>query len=84
MHNHVTQEEEVVLEVKTDVRQSCLISPVLFLLVIDWIMKTSKSGEKHAIQYNMQLEDLDFADDLALLSHTQQQMQEKTTSVAAA
>ena len=25
-----------------------------------------------------QLDDLDFADDLALLSHTQQQMQEKT------
>ncbi|VDO56766.1 unnamed protein product [Schistosoma margrebowiei] len=32
----------------------------------------------------MQLDDLDFADDLSLLSHKQQQMQEKTTSVAAA
>ncbi|VDP68772.1 unnamed protein product [Schistosoma curassoni] len=32
----------------------------------------------------MQLYDLDFADDLALLSQTQQQMQEKTNSVAAA
>ncbi|VDP64871.1 unnamed protein product [Schistosoma mattheei] len=32
----------------------------------------------------MQLDDLDFADDLALLSQMQQQMQEKTTSVAAA
>ncbi|VDP60543.1 unnamed protein product [Schistosoma curassoni] len=32
----------------------------------------------------MQLDDLDFADDLVLLSHTQQQIQEKTTSVAAA
>ncbi|VDP68102.1 unnamed protein product [Schistosoma mattheei] len=32
----------------------------------------------------MQLDDLDFADDLVLLSHTQQQMQKKTTSVAAA
>ncbi|VDO65554.1 unnamed protein product [Schistosoma curassoni] len=31
----------------------------------------------------MQLGDLDFADDLALISHTQQRMQEKTTSVAA-
>ncbi|KAH9591541.1 Laminin subunit gamma-1 [Schistosoma haematobium] len=29
-----------------------------------------------------QLDDLDFADDLALLSHTQQQMHENTTSVA--
>ncbi|VDP33016.1 unnamed protein product [Schistosoma margrebowiei] len=32
----------------------------------------------------MQLDDLDFADDLAPLSQTQQQMQEKTTSVAEA
>ncbi|VDP64075.1 unnamed protein product, partial [Schistosoma curassoni] len=30
----------------------------------------------------MQLDDLDFADDLSLLSHTQQQMEEKATSVA--
>ncbi|VDP80629.1 unnamed protein product [Schistosoma mattheei] len=32
----------------------------------------------------MQLDDLDFADDLALLLHTQQRMQGKTNSVAAA
>ncbi|VDP47048.1 unnamed protein product [Schistosoma margrebowiei] len=32
----------------------------------------------------MQLDDLDFAGDLAILSQTQQQMQEKTKSVAAA
>ncbi|VDP85456.1 unnamed protein product [Schistosoma mattheei] len=31
----------------------------------------------------MQLDDLDFADDLAVLSQTQQQMQEKMTSSAA-
>ncbi|VDO69658.1 unnamed protein product [Schistosoma curassoni] len=51
-----------------------------------WIMKTSTSSEKHGIQWSgrMQLDDLDFTDDLALLSLTQQQMQEKTTSVAAA
>ncbi|VDP45125.1 unnamed protein product [Schistosoma mattheei] len=48
-------------------------------------MKTSTSGEKHGIQWTsrMQLNDLDFADDLALLSQTQQQMQEKTSSVVA-
>ncbi|VDP35156.1 unnamed protein product [Schistosoma curassoni] len=51
--------------------------------MIDWIMKTSTSGEKHSIQWTavMQLDDLDLADDMALLSRTQQQMQ-KTTSVA--
>ncbi|VDO60651.1 unnamed protein product [Schistosoma curassoni] len=32
----------------------------------------------------MQLNDLDFADDLALLSYTQQQLQEKTISVGSA
>ncbi|VDP39406.1 unnamed protein product [Schistosoma curassoni] len=49
-------------------------------------MKTSTSEGKHGIQWTsrMQLDDLDFADYLALLSQTQQQTQEKTTSVAAA
>ncbi|VDP25007.1 unnamed protein product [Schistosoma margrebowiei] len=49
-------------------------------------MKTSASEGKHGIQWTsrMQLDDLDFADDLALLSQTQQQMQEKTNSVRAA
>ncbi|VDO60219.1 unnamed protein product [Schistosoma margrebowiei] len=48
-------------------------------------MKTSTSEGKRGMQWTsrMQLDDLDFADDLALLSQTQQQMQEKTTSVAA-
>ncbi|VDO53910.1 unnamed protein product [Schistosoma margrebowiei] len=48
-------------------------------------MKTSTSEGKHGIQWTsrMHLDDLDFADYLALLSHTQQQMQEKTTSVVA-
>ncbi|VDP23616.1 unnamed protein product [Schistosoma margrebowiei] len=49
-------------------------------------MKTSTSEGKHGIQWTSrtQLNDLDSADDLALLSQTQQQIQEKTTSVAAA
>ncbi|VDP42009.1 unnamed protein product [Schistosoma curassoni] len=75
-------------ETKTRVRQCCLLSTssFLFLLVIDWIMETSTSGEKHGIQWTsrMQLDDLDFTDDLTPMSHTQKQMQEKTTSVATA
>ncbi|VDP41106.1 unnamed protein product [Schistosoma margrebowiei] len=48
-------------------------------------MKTSTSEGKHGIQWTAQnqLDDLDFADDLALLSCTQEQMQMKTASVAA-
>ncbi|VDO65847.1 unnamed protein product [Schistosoma margrebowiei] len=49
-------------------------------------MKTSTSEGKHGIQWTSRiyLDDLVFADDLALLSQTQQQMQEKTNSKAAA
>ncbi|VDO90125.1 unnamed protein product [Schistosoma margrebowiei] len=47
-------------------------------------MPTSEG--KHRMQWRarMQLDDPDFADDLAFISHTQQQMQEKTISVATA
>ncbi|VDP54436.1 unnamed protein product [Schistosoma margrebowiei] len=72
-------------QVRTGVRQGCLLSSFLFLLVVDWIMRTSTSEGKHGIQWTAQnqLDDLDFADDLALLSHTHEQMQAKTASVAA-
>ncbi|KAH3694149.1 hypothetical protein DPMN_081588 [Dreissena polymorpha] len=47
-------------------------------------MKTSTEQQQNGIQWTIwkQLEDFDFADDLALLPHTQQQMQEKTNMVA--
>ncbi|VDO83864.1 unnamed protein product [Schistosoma margrebowiei] len=48
-------------------------------------MKTSTSEGKHGIQWTAQnqLDDLDFADDLAFLSHTHEQMQIKASSVTA-
>ena len=78
------QQTTAAFGVQTGVRQGCLLSPFLFLLSIDWIMKMSTEQKRNGIQWTLwkQLEDLDFADDLALLSHTQQQMQEKTNYVA--
>ena len=71
-------------QVRTGVRQGCLLSPFLFLLAIDWIMKKSTKEKRNGIQWTLlkQLDDLDFADDLALLSHNYQQMQEKTNLVS--
>ena len=67
-------------QVQTGVRQGCLLSPFMFLVAIDWIMKTTTKNRRNGIQWTLwsQLDDMDFADDLALLSHSHEQMQEKT------
>ena len=46
----------------------------LFLLVIDWIMRRTLEGDKTGIRWKLRsrLNDLDFADDIALLSSTKQ------------
>ena len=64
----------------TGLRQGCLLSPFLVLLVIDWIMETTTTGRNNGIQWTLwtQLDDLDFAADLALLSHNHSQTQDKT------
>ena len=65
-------------------KQGCLLSPFLFILVIDWVMKTATKEKRNGIQWTMltQLDDQDFADDLAFLSHSHKQMQDKTTELA--
>ena len=77
---HLSEE----FDITTGVRQGCLLSPFLFLLAIDWIMKQTTEGKRNGIQWTLldQLDDLDFADDIALLSHTKKQMQDKTDLLA--
>ena len=69
--------------VKTGVRQGCVISPVLFLVVIDWVMRRATADRPRGLVWGLtaRLEDCDFADDIALLSHTQKDIQEKTNRV---
>ncbi len=66
--------------VQSGVRQGCIISSILFLVTIDWITTNTTADRSQGIQWTLfsQLEDLDFADDLALLSTNQYDMQVKT------
>ena len=68
-------------DIKTGVKQGCNMSGFLFLLVMDWIMKRTVGNGENGIRWNFmsKLDDLDFADDVALLSSTKQQIQDKTT-----
>ena len=66
--------------VKTGVHQGCLLSPLIFLIAIDWAMRKTTVHQRTGIQWTLftQLEDLDFADDLALVSESHRHMQQKT------
>ena len=43
-------------DVSTEVRQKCRLSPVMFRLTMDWVMKTSKSQRRNGIQGTRTLE----------------------------
>ena len=60
-------------EVKTGVKQGCLMSGFLFLFVIDWVKRRTVEKGNTEIRWKMtsSLEDIDFADDLGLLSITE-------------
>lgn len=74
-------DSETSFPVKTGVRQGCVMSSTLFIIAIDWVLRQTTSDEPRGIRWTTfsTLEDLDFADDLALLSHTHQHIQEKTS-----
>ena len=59
-----------------------LLSPLLFMLAVDWIMISTIEGYQQGIQWTLskQLEDIDFADDVALFLH-HDNMQNKVTSL---
>ena len=69
--------------VMTGVKQGCCMSGFLFLLVIDWVMNKTVSRTRTGIRWDFTtvLEDLDFADDIALLSSTMNHLQEKTSKL---
>ena len=67
------------VEVRNGVTQGCILSPTLFLLILDGVMKIVKSLRKKGIQWSVKerLEDLDYADDICLLAQRFCDMEEK-------
>jgi hypothetical protein len=65
--------------IKSGVKQGCNMYGFLFLLVIDWIMRKATPDKNTGIRWNLtsKLEDLDYADDIALLASTREQIQTK-------
>ena len=71
-------------QVRTGVKQGCVLSPFLFLLGIDFIMKETTKEGKRGIRWTLMdvLEDLDFADDIVLLASRYVDIQDKTDVMA--
>ena len=66
-------------EVETGVKQGCMLSPLIFILAIDWIMrKVTQQRNGLPWTFDGQLHDLDFADDLCLIAQTFNHAQQKT------
>ena len=67
--------------ITSGVRQGCIISPTLFLIALDWVMR--RIPQRLGIPWKVfdHLEDLDFADDICLLSNTKEQMQRKVEAL---
>ena len=69
-------------DVITGVRQGCIFSPLLFLICIDYVMKKALNYPEFGIPWGRgKLTNLDFADDVALLSHSVSTLQQMTDSL---
>ena len=66
-------------EVKSGVRQGCVMSGFFFVLIMDWVMWNT-NNRKRGLRWKLTsiLEDLDYADDVALISSRFANLQEKT------
>ena len=68
-------------KVTTGVKEGCVMSGFIFIIVLDWVMRRTVEEERNGIRWDFStaLEDLIFADDIALISSTWSHMQRKTS-----
>ena len=66
-------------DIITGVRQGYILSPFLFLIVMDVVVRKSMSNPQYGISWSPgRLTDLDFADDIVMLSDSHAIMQHMT------
>ena len=66
--------------VETGVKQGCVMSGFLFNIIIDWVMRNTTNARRGLRwKFTTVLEDLDYADDIALLSSRHKDLQEKSS-----
>jgi len=69
-------------DVITGMHQGCILSLLLFLICIDYVMRKALNHPEFGIPWGRgKLTDLDFADDVALLSHSATTLQQMTDSL---
>ena len=71
-------------EVKSGVRQGCPMSGFIFVLIVDWVMRHT-NNRRRGLRWKLTtvIEDLDYADDVALISSRFADLQEKTDRLVA-
>jgi len=70
-------------QVETGVRQGCILSPLLFAIAIDWVLRRTMDNSTGGITWTEDESscDLDFADDIALTDDSWNSMQQTTSTL---
>ena len=69
-------------DIRTGVRQGCILSPFLFLITIDFVMIKAMGDASFGIEYGQKrVADLGFGDDIFAISHTLAGIQEITNNI---